>query len=260
VLLYHQYPNVAKEQVAVRDPQLAQVEQAAFLGTSTDACPYLPDKVASLYFCNGLIAGQHYRDLLDAGYRRNGMYLYRPVCTACQACEVIRVPVAQFRRSKSQRRVWNRCHGRFKVSAQPPSCTPEKVALYERYLAQHHGDTPRGDVTAQYTTFLVETCLPGHTIEMQFRHEGRLVAVGILDHVDDALSSVYFYFDPDYAAFGLGTYSALLEIALAREWGLQYYYLGYYIAGCRAMNYKNRFLPCELKAPDATNWRSQSAR
>lgn len=238
----------------MQDPKLAQVERASFLGTSTDACPYLPDRVATLQFCNGLLAGEHYRALLDAGYRRNGMFVYRPVCARCQSCEIIRVPLAQFRRSKSQRRVWNRCHGRFQVSTQPPSCTPEKVALYERHLQIQHGDPPREDCTHQYTAFLVDTCLPGRSMELQFRDGKRLVGLGILDHVDDALSSVYFYFDPDYARDSLGTYSALLEIELARRWGLRYYYLGYYIAGCRTMNYKTRFLPCELKAPDGTQW------
>lgn len=243
----------------MRDPQLAQVEAAAFLGTTTDACPYLPDKVASLYFCNGLIAGQHYRALLDAGYRRNGMYLYRPVCATCQACEVIRVPLAQFRRSKSQRRVWNRCHGQFAVSVAKPSCSEERIALYDRYLAGQHGEAKHLETATQYSAFLVESCLAEHTFEMQYRHNGQLAAVGILDHVEDALSSVYFYFDPAYADFGLGTYSALLEITLAQQWGLEYYYLGYYIAGCRTMNYKNRFLPCELKRPDDAVWRVQPA-
>jgi arginine-tRNA-protein transferase len=231
-----------------------QAEEPFFLAHTTQACPYLPDRVATLAFGDGHLAADRYRELLDQGYRRNGRFVYRPVCTACNACEVLRVPVAAFQPSRSQRRVWKRCHGRFQVQAVPPAHSQERVQLYGRYLEGQHRDPEAEENATHYEGFLVDTCLGDHTFELQYRDAGRLVGVGIVDHVGDALSSVYFYFDPAWARYSLGTYSALLEIDLARRWGLRHYYLGYYIADCPQMRYKAAFRPCEVRRRDGTEW------
>ncbi len=232
------------------------IETLFHIGDIVDPCPYLPDKVSTLRFGDGFAAAPFYRLLLDSGYRRSGGYVYRPVCAACNECKVIRVPVAAFRKSKSQRHVWNRGQRVFEASIWPPACTAEKLEVYRRYLEFQHG---KADDAApdRYAAFLVDTCLGGRTIELQLRAQGRLAGVGILDRVGDALSSVYFYFDPDFARLSPGTYSALCEIDLARRWGLAYYYLGYYIRECRQMNYKIRFRPCEIKAPDDAGWHAE---
>jgi len=231
-----------------------ELESVIHLGDVTDPCPYLPDQVATFRFGNGYLAGSHYEEMLAWGYRRNGQYVYRPVCRMCSECWVLRVPVARFRRSKSQRRVWNRGLGLFRATLGPCRYSEEKADIYERYLAfQHEGD--EGPVTEErYSTFLVDSCLPHETMEIQYRVRGRLAGVGIVDRLRHSLSTVYFYFDPEFAELSPGTWSALFEIELARTWKLDHYYLGYYIPGCPAMNYKSRFQPCEVKSPDQPGW------
>lgn len=231
------------------------LEDLIYLGETTEACPYLADKVSTLRFGNGLIAGGQYRELLDKGYRRNGMYLYRPVCRMCKECKVLRVPVEQFVMNKEQRRVWRRGQQAFTVHVAKPEYTDEKADVYARYLRQQHLDQTTEIDRDRYQRFLVHTCLGGRTLELQFYAGDQLAGVGILDHLGDALSTVYFYFDPEFASLSPGTYSALFEIEFARRWGLPYYYLGYYIAHCASMNYKMRFQPCEVKDPDSEVWR-----
>lgn len=229
-------------------------ERAFYLQHHTDVCPYLPDRVSSLLFLDGRPVGAGYRRLLDEGYRRTGPLLYRPDCRGCRECRVLRVPVAEFRMSRSQRRVWRRGRPVFRVEVREPRTTEEKRALYSRYLQVQHGEAGREVGLDEYMFFLESTSLPGLTKEVQLRDGGRLAGVGIVDLLGDALSSVYFYFDPAYAKFSPGTFSALAEIDLARQWGMAYYYLGYFIAGCRSMNYKDRFRPCQIKGVGEDEW------
>ena len=242
------------------DHLIARLEALAGLGEGVDACPYLPDRVATFQFLDGAIAPLAYRQLLDHGYRRCGTLLYRPVCSACQACEVLRVPVAQFTPSKSQRRAARRGDALFTTVCAPAELTPEKLALYRRYLAYQHGEEDAETEADAYQAFLVDSCLGEQTFEVQLRDGDRLAGVGIVDRLPDALSSVYFYFDPDYARLSPGTYSVLIEIRLAREWGLAWYYPGYYIEDCPAMNYKAAFRPCARKTCDAAAWQRLPAR
>lgn len=233
-----------------------EVEHAIHLGDVSDPCPYLPGQTATFRFGDGQLVDGHYQDLLDWGYRRNGSYVYRPVCADCQECWVSRVPVRSFRRSKSQRRVWNKGRTVFTARWGAPTYTPEKAALYARYLGFQHKTTEAPMDEERYASFLVDSCLDYATLEIQYRIGERLAGVGIVDRLEHALSTVYFYFEPDFAAYSPGTWSALFELDLAATWGLDYYYLGYYISGCDAMNYKSRFQPCELKRPDDTEWQT----
>jgi len=231
-----------------------EVEDAIHLGDVSDPCPYLPGRTASFRFGSGHLVNGHYQDLLDWGYRRNGLFVYRPVCASCRECWVLRVPVKDFRRSKSQRRVWNKGQGVFSATWGPPAYTAEKAALYARYLAYQHQTKEAPMDEGRYAAFLVDSCLDYATLEIQYRAGPRLVGVGIVDRLEEALSTVYFYFDPEFARYSPGTWSALFELDLAARWGLDHYYLGYYIPGCGAMNYKSRFQPCEMKQPDGTAW------
>lgn len=229
------------------------LEQLMHLGDLPEPCPYLPDRVATLRLGDGTAASPWYEDLLARGYRRSGQHVYRPVCRDCVECKTLRVLAGEFRRSKEQRRAWNRGDGVFDISIGTPSFSGEKLDVYRKYLRIQHGDSASPD-EEHYTRFLVDSCIGGRTLELQYRVEGRLAGLGVLDRMEDALSSVYFYFDPAFKRYGLGTYSALYEIELARNWGLAYYYLGYYIRECPSMNYKLRFRPCEYRGPGETVW------
>ncbi|MCC6145647.1 MAG: arginyltransferase [Candidatus Hydrogenedentes bacterium] len=239
---------------------LEDFEQAIHLADVPDPCPYLSHQVATFRFGNGLIAAPHYRELLDAGYRRNGEFVYRPNCRFCQECQILRVPTQGFQPSREQRRVWRKGAPLFEVQLAAPAWSHEKLALYRRYLEEQHNDAALDVDPDRYARFMVDSCLGGRTMEAQYRMNGRLVGVGILDRLPDALSSVYFYFDPAIARLSPGTFSALYEIQLAHDWGLDYYYLGYYIAGCTSMSYKARVRPCQVKRLGEPEWRTCSPK
>jgi len=199
-----------------------------------------------LHYLDGNHAGHLYRPLMDAGFRRSGRLLYRPECFECDACKVLRVPVDAFRKTKEQRRIWNRGVREFDVRIAQPSYSAEKLSLQKRYLAFQHDQQDAPDPES-YDAFLVRTCLGNNTREIQFWRNGILCGLGVFDEFIDAISTVNFFFDPEVARWSPGTFSALAEIELARQWGKDYYYLGYYIAECNTMNYKTRFKPYEIK-------------
>ena len=231
-----------------------KLEEWFLIDRVSNACPYLPDRESTLLYLDGRPIGRGYRELLDLGYRRSGPLVYRTDCGACRACQIIRVPIDTFRRSKSQRRTWNRGQRLFTVRVEPPTTTVEKIAMYGRYLRAHHGRLDREVTEDEYRFFFEHTSLGRDTREVQLYAGDRLAGVGLVDRLGDALSSVYFYNDPDFRAHSPGTYSALVEIELARHWGMRHYYLGYYVAGCGAMEYKARFRPCEIRTPDNADW------
>jgi len=228
------------------------------VGDEGRPCSYLPGKLArTRAFWGGGMGGELYQRFMDAGFRRSGKVVYQPVCPGCRACLPIRVPVESFRPSKSQRRCWRR-NSDVLVTVDRPEATGEKFELYGRYQDQWHGKTPaeegdRDQRWASFASFLYDS--PVETAEFLYRDAaGKLLGAGLCDLSLKSLSSVYFYFDPAEARRGLGTYSAMYEIAQARRLGLPYYYLGYWVRGCAAMEYKANFRPCEVLWPDG-QWR-----
>lgn len=227
------------------------------VGTSAPySCPYLPGRTAvSRGFRCDAVPGWAYQALMDAGFRRSGRVFYQMACPGCRACVPLRVPAATFRPSRSQRRVWRR-NGDLDVSFGPPRLTREKVDLYRRYLAARHDRQMSGD-REELEDFLYRS--PTETLEACYREPGgRLVGVGICDRTPTALSTVYFFFEPDADRRSLGTFSSLVEVRAARTLGLPHYYLGYWVAGCPKMGYKSAFRPCELLGTDAV-WRPFAA-
>lgn len=216
-------------------------------------CPYFADRVARIRAIHATrIDPEVYHDFMDAGFRRSGRMLYQPICSACRDCVQIRVPVAGFAMSKSQRRNWRK-NADLLVRAARPRASHEKYDLYRRYLRDRH-DGQQEDSRAAFESFLYDS--PTRTVEFEYRQpSGRLVAVGICDLSARSLSSVYFFFDPDESRRrGLGTYGALREIAFAREQGVPHYYLGYWVRGSPTMDYKAGFAPNELLCGDG-QWR-----
>lgn len=219
-------------------------------------CSYLPGRRSmSRAFMAGSMPGEVYQRFMDAGFRRSGKLVYQPVCLGCRACVPLRVPVSTFSPSKSQRRCWRR-NVDLAVTSGAPTATDEKFDLYRRYATDWHGKA-RGDNDDTgwdaFESFLYDS--PVDTVEFCYRDAtGRLLAVGICDACPSSLSSVYFYHDPAESRRGLGTFGALYEIESARRWGMPHYYLGYWVAGCGAMEYKANFRPCEGLDPDGV-WR-----
>ena len=239
-------------------PALAPPVDVPLFRLPDHPCMYLPGRIASdRAIWARSIQAQVYEQFMDAGFRRSGKLIYQPVCRGCRACIQIRVPVADFRPDKSQRRCARR-NVDLAVPHHAPAASDEKFDLYRKYLRDWHG---REDVEGRpgFEAFLYDSPVPT-TIEFEYRDAAsRLLAVGICDVCPRSLSSVYFYFDPDHKARGLGTLGVLQEIAFAQKASLPYYYLGYWIAGCRAMEYKNRFRPNEVLGTDGT-WRPGCAQ
>lgn len=195
------------------------------------------------FWINRLPAGA-YRAFMDANFRRSGRMIYQPTCDACRACRQLRVVVDEFAASASQRRC-GRKNAELRVTFARPVLTDEKIDLYGKYLHHWHGRPDEGGAN-NLGPFLYDS--PTDTLEFEYRapKTDALLAVGICDVSPTSLSSVYFYFDPAHASRGLGTFGALHEIAFARERGIPYYYLGYWIKDCARMNYKARFLPHDV--------------
>jgi arginyl-tRNA--protein-N-Asp/Glu arginylyltransferase len=209
-------------------------------------CPYLPGETARLplRLPARRLRPHEFAQRLRAGDRRQGLLLYRPSCPTCRACEAIRIDVSAFTPDKTQRRIFRRGEVALRSSIGRPSLTPEKVALYNRHKRERGLLIGDGLIDADgYERFLIDTCTD--TIELTYRCEDRLVGVAIADRAADALSAVYSFYDSSYARLSPGTYSILKQIALCRDWGLRHLYLGLYVADCRAMRYKARYLPHE---------------
>ena len=217
-------------------------------------CPYLPDRTAAELFALPLgVDSGTYRRLMDLGFRRAGQVFYRPSCPGCRECAPIRVPVERFTPSRSQRRVLRRNHD-LRVQIGPPVEDDRRYELYRRYQAWQH----EGRMIEEREEFAAFFCgSPIDTIEMSYWLGERLVGVGIVDVCPGALSSVYFYSEPDFARRSLGVFSALCEMEECRRRGLAYWYVGFYIRDCRKMSYKARFRPHELLGPDG-RWRQPS--
>lgn len=225
----------------LRPPKELPVLGPVYLGG--ESCSYFRDgRPSRTAFTQPLrpLTPAEYDHALQMGMRRSGTILYRPVCPGCRKCQPFRIDVAAFEPSKSQRRVIRKCEGAFEIRVHSPRVDPEHVDLFARYQDGQHGEHGIEASDESYSRFLGDSIVD--TIELSWRDAaGKLAAVGILDVVPSGLSTVYFFWDPAYRDFSLGTYSALVEIDLCRQWKLPYYYLGFLVPGAPTMNYKAFF-------------------
>lgn len=208
-------------------------------------CSYLPGSLASNQVIDPTLALNPtlLGALLNNGFRRSGSHVYRPQCPNCQQCISIRVPLDTFKPNRSQQRNWRRNQGLHHV-ATTAEFRDDQFELYKHYLAARHQDSEMNNpIPADYIGFL--TAPNVKTIFHEFRQKDQLVAIAVADHTPNGLSAVYTFFDPNYTHLGLGTYAILWLIQHARELGLPWVYLGYWIRDCRKMSYKTRFKPCE---------------
>ena len=222
-----------------------------FYATAPYPCSYLPGKTARSQVAtpSHLIHADLYGELVNAGFRRSGLYTYRPYCDECNACTATRIPVKNFKPNRSQRRSWKK-HAGLDIRVLNLGYQEEHYQLYQLYQNERHagGDVDQDDQD-QYMQFLLQSRVNSRIVEFrdgpQDSHPGRLRMVSMVDILDQGISSVYTFFDTSNTSASYGSFSILWQIQRVLELGLSYVYLGYYIQNSEKMSYKSKFQPIE---------------
>jgi leucyl-tRNA---protein transferase len=226
-----------------------------FYATAPLPCPYMPDRIERRVVTEllGRDVDQLHDTLSQAGFRRSHGIAYAPACPSCNACRAVRTVVEDFVPSRSLRRV-ARLNEDVRAHEMAPVATAEHFEAFVAYQNSRHddGDMARMDFS-DYRALVEES--PVDTMLVEFRDpDDNLAGVCLTDCLSDGLSAVYSFFDPRLSPRSPGTMMILWLIERAREIGLPYVYLGFWIADCSKMSYKDRFMPLEVHSP--TGWHS----
>ncbi len=185
--------------------------------------------------------------VIQRGWRRFGNYYFHPICNACSACKSLRIDVDKFKISRSQKKARNR-NKDTKIILQKPSVTPMHLHLYNKYhnyKSKIDGWQDKNITAQNYIENFVEGA-GGIGKEVLYIKDEKLIGVDLIDIVEDGISSIYFFYDPDFSRLSLGTYSLIYQIELAKILELKWIYLGYYVEGCKAFAYKPNFKPQQI--------------
>jgi arginine-tRNA-protein transferase len=219
--------------------------------TTPSQCEYLPDRVSRLQYelVRQLTTGE-YEERLQRGWRRFGYTMFRPACPACRMCQSMRVPVATFRPNSSQRRAWKANHRAITITIGAPTVSAAKQELFGKFHRYQRETKGWPAHTTDEIAAIVDNPFP--TQEWCYYVGERLIGVGYVDILPEGLSAIYFFYDPDERNRSLGTFNVLSIVAAAHDARLPHVYLGYYVEGCRSLEYKGRFRPNEVLRANGT--------
>mgnify|MGYP000016942138 CR=1 FL=1 len=223
-----------------------------FYATAPYECSYLPNRLARSQVATPthLIHADIYGELVSSGFRRSGLYTYRPYCDGCKACTACRVQVNHFQAKRYQRRAFQKHHG-LSVQVGHLGYFEEHYQLYMQYQKHRHlGGGMDSDDQEQYKQFLLQSKVNSRLIEFRDgpndSEPGKLRMVSIIDMIQDGLSSVYTFYDASDKKASYGTYCIMWQLQQAKDLGLPYLYLGYYIKESPKMSYKAEYEPIEV--------------
>ncbi len=215
-------------------------------------CPYIDGQRARYeYFFASEVGAIELENLFSEGWRKFGMYFFRPKCPSCVSCIPLRIKTAELRLSKSQRRVMKRSAS-VEIELRSLEYSDEIYEVYRAHSLAKFGSASEPE------EFNASFCTPSCPSAISvYRVAGKIIGAGFIDFTSKGLSSVYFCYYPEFSGYSPGTYSAIAETRLAASLGLSYYYLGYYVKGNRSLEYKNRFHPNEKLVHSAGKWLSE---
>jgi leucyl-tRNA---protein transferase len=224
-----------------------------------EACPYLAGRMASTdYRILTDVSPQEHEAMLSRGWRRFGLQYFRPQCVGCAECVSLRIPVATFRPTKSQRRAWKKC-GHLRVEIGRPQVNDERLDLFRAWHAMREDTRGWKPSPMESDEYAATFCPPNACArEMAYFDGDRLVALGLVDLTPNAVSSIYFFYHPDAAPLSPGVASVLFEVEWARQQGCAHLYLGYRVLGCPSTAYKSLYGPHELLT-ERTPWEAEPA-
>ena len=210
-------------------------------------CSYLENKSARMVFLDPIhrIDVVTLSELSRVGFRRSGDFVYRPECHLCRQCLSCRVPAHDFQMNSVQKKAWKRNQD-LRMQIMPTHQASQiHYELYERYINERHAD---GDMYPpsldQFEKFLVHSCTESFFIELW--KDDQLICVSTSDIMDDGLSAVYTFFDPNESRRSLGVFAILKQLEYVKTLNLDYLYLGYWVPHSQKMNYKSQYIPLEL--------------
>lgn len=216
--------------------------------TLCEPCSYLQDHTQTIHYkiiqdCTK----EQCEALIMRGWRRFGHMYFRPICSECRACESLKINALDYEFSKSERRILRK-NSTLKTIIRHPTMSQEHIDLFYRYHQHKHitrnWDAPKEDPRNYYSSFV-----NGHGdfgFEILYFDDERLIAVDLVDILNEGISSLYCYYDPDYSQHSLGKYTLLAQIQLAKHLGLSWIYLGYFVEGCQSLSYKSEYTPSKI--------------